>query len=160
MGRVLRANELVRPANIVYDDTPIQAYMEAIHQRLREEGQVAFSDMFKAGMHKSAMIGVFLAVLELVRHHCVHAEQDAMHGEIYLKQGESVCRRLGIAGCRRLPGCGQATVMYRGNSSPSRAPSSGLRPPSPRRGEGDARRDPADPLLPPGEGARRADEGG
>ncbi len=88
MGRVLRANELTRPANIVYDETPIQVYMQNIHRRLLEDGQVAFSDMFQAGMHKSAMIGVFLAVLELVRHHCVQAEQEAPHGEIYLKPGE------------------------------------------------------------------------
>jgi segregation and condensation protein A len=88
LGRVLRANELTRPASIIYDDTPIHVYMQTIHVRLREDGQVAFSDMFQAGMHKSAMIGVFLAVLELVRHHCVHAEQDALHGEIYLMPGE------------------------------------------------------------------------
>jgi segregation and condensation protein A len=88
LGRVLRANELARPANIVYDETPIHVYMQSIHVRLREDGQVAFSDMFRAGMHKSAMIGVFLAVLELVRHHCVHAEQDALHGEIFLKPGD------------------------------------------------------------------------
>lgn len=87
MGRVIRANELAQPTNIVYDDTPIQVYMQRIHVRLREDGQVAFSDMFQAGMHKSAMIGVFLAVLELVRHHCVYAEQDGVHGEIYLMPG-------------------------------------------------------------------------
>jgi segregation and condensation protein A len=88
LGRVLRANELTRPTSIVYDETPIQIHMENIHRRLIEEGQVAFSDMFQSGMHKSAMIGVFLALLELVRHHCVQAEQDAMHGEIYLKPGD------------------------------------------------------------------------
>ena len=49
-----------QPANIVYDETPIRVYMESIHQRLCEDGQVAFSDMFQAGMHKSAMIGIFL----------------------------------------------------------------------------------------------------
>ncbi len=87
MGRVIRANELAQPTNIVYDDTPIQAYMQRIHERLRQDGQVAFSDMFQPSMHKSAVIGVFLAVLELVRHHCVYAEQDAAHGEIYLKPG-------------------------------------------------------------------------
>jgi segregation and condensation protein A len=88
MGRVLRASELARPASIVYDETPIQVYMQVIHARLRQDGQVAFSDMFEPGMHKSAMIGVFLALLELVRHHCVHAEQDALHGEIYLVPGQ------------------------------------------------------------------------
>ncbi len=70
--------------------------MEVIHQRLRSEGQVAFSDMFQPGMHKSAMIGVFLAVLELVRHHCVHAEQDAIHGEIYLKQGDHFAAEIDV----------------------------------------------------------------
>jgi segregation and condensation protein A len=87
MGRIIRASEMAQPTNIVYDDTPIHVYMQRIHERLREDGQVAFSDMFQSGMHKSAMIGVFLAVLELVRHHCVYAEQDGVHGEIYLMPG-------------------------------------------------------------------------
>jgi segregation and condensation protein A len=97
LGRVMRANELSQPANIVYDDTPIQVYMERIHQRLCEDGQVAFSDMFQPGMHKSAMIGVFLAVLELVRHHCVGAEQDELHSEIFLLPGPDFSPELEIS---------------------------------------------------------------
>ena len=97
MGRVLRANELSRPASIVYDDTPIQTHMKRIHERLCEDGQVAFTDMFQASMHKSAMIGVFLAVLELVRHHCVYAEQESPHGEIYLMPGESFANDLELS---------------------------------------------------------------
>ena len=84
LGRVIRASEVSQPANIVYDETPIQVYMQQIHEKLRADGQIAFSDMFQAGMHKSALIGVFLAVLELVRHHQIRAEQDGLHGEIYL----------------------------------------------------------------------------
>ena len=87
MGRVIRTSEMARPTNIVYDDTPIQVYMQRIHERLRSDGQVAFTDMFESCMHKSAMIGVFLAVLELVRHHCVIAEQESAHGEIFLRPG-------------------------------------------------------------------------
>ena len=49
-----------------------------------------FSEMFRAGMHKSAMIGVFLAVLELVRHHRVLAEQNEPHGEIWIRPGENL----------------------------------------------------------------------
>jgi len=89
LGRVIKAHEIAQPKAIVYDDTPIQVYMENIHERIKEDGQVAFSDMFQVGMHKSALIGVFLAVLELVRHHQVHAEQGSDHGEIYLLAGES-----------------------------------------------------------------------
>ena len=38
-------------------------------------------------MHKSALIGVFLAILELVRHHNVEAEQDEGAGEIWVTPG-------------------------------------------------------------------------
>src|SRR5262245_48323546 len=67
MGRILRDSQAVSPATIVYDETPIQVYMQRIHGRLVEAGRMAFSDMFQPGMHKSAIVGVFLAVLELAR---------------------------------------------------------------------------------------------
>ncbi len=98
LGRVIRASEVTQPANIVYDDTPIQVYMQQIHQKLRADGQIAFSDMFQVGMHKSALIGVFLAVLELVRHHEIRAEQDGLHGEIYLLGGENLSDDLDVSG--------------------------------------------------------------
>jgi segregation and condensation protein A len=88
-GRVIRDNRTVRPSNIVYDDTPIHVYMRRIHDRLAQEGRASFSDMFAAGMHKSAMIGVFLAILELVRHHSVRTEQHEPHGEIWVLPGEN-----------------------------------------------------------------------
>lgn len=87
MGRVLRANERVQPANIVYDDTPIHIHMQNIHRRLCDDGQVAFTDMFRPNMNKATLIGIFLAVLELVRHHCVWVEQEEVGSEIYLKPG-------------------------------------------------------------------------
>ena len=93
MGRILRDTQQLQPANIVYDETPIHIYMQDIHDRLSEEGRVAFSDLFTAGMHKSALIGIFLAILELIRHHNMQAEQDPAHGEIWLQvSGESLGR--------------------------------------------------------------------
>ena len=35
-------------------------------------------------MHKSTLVGIFLAVLELVRHHHVRVEQNALFGEIWI----------------------------------------------------------------------------
>jgi len=87
-GRVLRDN-LPRPEeSIVYDETPIQVYMLRIHQRLVAEGSLMFSTLFEPGMHKSAMVGIFLAVLELARHHNVRTRQTELHGEIEIGQGE------------------------------------------------------------------------
>lgn len=83
-GRIIRETEAAKPSNIVYDDTPIHVYMARIHARLVEQGQLAFSSLFEPGMHKSTMIGIFLAVLELVRHHHVHVEQNQVFGEIWL----------------------------------------------------------------------------
>jgi segregation and condensation protein A len=84
MGRILRESQAVRPATIVYDETPIHSYMRRIHHQLTASQRVAFSEMFEPGMHKSAIVGVFLAVLELVRHYGVRAEQNDLHGEIWI----------------------------------------------------------------------------
>ena len=88
-GRILRDHEVTKPANIVYDETPINVYMERIHRKLAAEKRAALSEMLEAGMHKSAVIGVFLAVLELTRHHSVRTEQDDFHGELWVVPGES-----------------------------------------------------------------------
>lgn len=89
-GRIMRDQQAVQPSNIVYDDTPIHVYMARISKRLLEQQRVAFSEMFIPGMHKSAMIGVFLAILELVRHHRANTEQLEMHGEIWIIPGENL----------------------------------------------------------------------
>jgi segregation and condensation protein A len=88
-GRIVRESTVTRGTNIIYDDTPIQVYMQQIHRRIVQHDRTSFSEMFTPGMHKSAMIGVFLAILELVRHHNVYAEQNEPHGEIWILPGEA-----------------------------------------------------------------------
>ena len=83
-GRIIRDTEAAKPSNIVYDDTPIHVYMSRIHARLLEQGRLSFSDLFDPSMHRSTMVGIFLAVLELVRHHHVRVEQNQLFGEIWV----------------------------------------------------------------------------
>ena len=83
-GRIVRESVASRPSNIVYDDTPIRVHMARIHARLIERGRLAISELFDAQAHKSVLVGMFLAVLELVRHHRVRAEQNSLFGEIWL----------------------------------------------------------------------------
>jgi len=83
-GRIMRDTELAKPSNIVYDETPIRVYMDRIHTKLQEQGHLAFGELFDPTMHKSSLIGVFLAVLELVRHARVRLEQNELFGEIWL----------------------------------------------------------------------------
>jgi segregation and condensation protein A len=87
-SRILRENQAQRPSNIVYDDTPIHVYMEMILDSINAKGRVAFSQLFRPGMHKSSMIGVFLATLELVRHYNVVFQQNSLFGEIWLIRGD------------------------------------------------------------------------
>jgi segregation and condensation protein A len=83
-GRIIRESELSKPSNIVYDDTPIHVYMARVHARLQQSGQLALSALFAPGMHKSTLVGIFLAVLELVRHRHVRVNQNELFGEIWL----------------------------------------------------------------------------
>lgn len=83
-ARILRERDLIKPSNIVYDETPIHVYMTRIRSKLEESGQVAFSTLFAGAVHRSTMVGTFLAVLELVRHHQVRVDQNALFGEIWV----------------------------------------------------------------------------
>ncbi len=93
-GRIIREKLVVRAESIAYDETPIHVHMQRIHHQLTADGRAAFSEMFAAGMHKSTMIGVFLAILELVRHHSVRAEQAENYGEIWILPGEKFDARV------------------------------------------------------------------
>lgn len=83
-GQVIRDTEAAKPSNIVYDETPIRVHMSRIHAQLLKDGQLAFSDLFSPAMHRSSLVGIFLAVLELVGHHHVRLEQNALFGEIWV----------------------------------------------------------------------------
>jgi len=84
LGRVLRQQERARPSSIVYDDTPIHVYLARIQALLHERGALAFTQLVSAERNKSAIIGMFFAVLELVRHHGVRVEQNEPCGEIWI----------------------------------------------------------------------------
>ena len=83
-GRMIRENAPQPYEHIVYDDTPISTHMKRIHYRLKREERISFRSLFEPGQHKTTLIGIFLAMLELVRHGyaCVH--QESLFGEIEL----------------------------------------------------------------------------
>lgn len=83
-GRIVRENSPAARHEVVYDDTPISTHMKRIHQRLRHEERVAFRQLFTPGQHKTTLIGIFMASLELVRHEFAEIYQDYNFGEIEL----------------------------------------------------------------------------
>ncbi len=88
-GRVLKAKHAVAgPESIRYDDTPIHVYMQRIDGRLRRDGKMPFTAFFESAVHRSKLVGMFLAVLELVRHQHARAAQPALFSEIWLEPGD------------------------------------------------------------------------
>ena len=85
LGRILKRQEIETESTIRYDETPIQTYVEAIGARVRSEQRVDFTSLFDGETIRSKIVGMFLAVLELVRHHGYRAEQQDEFGEIVLR---------------------------------------------------------------------------
>ncbi len=70
---------------VVYDDTPIALHAADVLDSLeRAGGRQGFEDIF-SGRSKSQLIGLFLALLELIRQRRVRATQDAPFGPIRIE---------------------------------------------------------------------------
>lgn len=82
LGRVLKKNDVPAEGRIRYDDTPIEVYIEQIGARVRAEGEVLFTQLFDQETMRSRIVGMFLAILELIRHHGYRAIQEGLYGEI------------------------------------------------------------------------------
>ncbi len=85
MSRVLAKREKRRPRQIVHDDTPIETHIGRIEALLAGQGRAAFTELFDAGMPRSRVVGIFLAVLELVRRGRVVTRQERLFDEIWLE---------------------------------------------------------------------------
>jgi segregation and condensation protein A len=66
----------------IKDDTPIDLYQIEILHRLQTEGTMSFERIFEGRTSRIVMIGLFLAILELIREKLVGAEQQG--SSIYL----------------------------------------------------------------------------
>ena len=56
--------------------------MKRIYYRLKNEGKLTFQTLFTQDQHRSTILGLFLAVLELVRHEYASVNQKELFGEI------------------------------------------------------------------------------
>jgi segregation and condensation protein A len=89
LSRVLKRRKKAPPTKIRYDDTPIGVHMERLEARLQREQRLLFTDLFEVGMHRSHLAGLFLALLELIRHSRARVFQAELFGEIWVEAPES-----------------------------------------------------------------------
>lgn len=81
---VCKAIGTVGDISHIQDDTPIDLYQIEILHRLQTEGPMTFERIFESKTGRVVMIGLFLALLELIREKLIWAEQPA-HSAIYLR---------------------------------------------------------------------------
>jgi len=86
-GRIMRESSGPPQTEVIYDDTPIHVYMQRIHSKLAATERLTLLDLVDAGVHKSALIGWFLATLELTRHHGAAIEENDSGDIVIVKTG-------------------------------------------------------------------------
>jgi segregation and condensation protein A len=69
---------------VIHDDTPIDVYEADILDRAQHEQPLTFASVFAGRTSRSEMVGLFLAMLELIRLKLVRVEQEQVLGPIYI----------------------------------------------------------------------------
>jgi len=82
---IMKATSGLPPMNHIKDDTPIDLYQIEILHRLQSEGPMSFERVFEAKRNRLVMVGLFLALLELIRDNLIWAEQAQSTGDIFLR---------------------------------------------------------------------------
>ena len=88
-GKILREKTTVFKHAMKREDTPLSVHLKRVYQRVRHEGSVRFSQLFDNAKHKSELIGIFLAILELTRHGYLRVEQEIAFGDITISYREN-----------------------------------------------------------------------
>jgi segregation and condensation protein A len=69
----------------IRDDTPIDLYQIEVLHRLQAEGPLTFERIFEARPNRLVLVGLFLAMLELIRNKLIWAEQAENSSQIYVR---------------------------------------------------------------------------
>lgn len=73
---ICKATGNVPDISHIKDDTPIDLYQIEILHRLQNEGPLTFERLFESRANRVVMVGLFLALLELIRGKLIWAEQS------------------------------------------------------------------------------------
>ncbi len=84
-GRILDSIGHKPQVEVMYDDTPISLHEEDIADRLRRDGAMTLGQIFEGRASRGELVGLFLAMLELVRQRRVRVIQDRDADEIRLE---------------------------------------------------------------------------
>lgn len=83
-GRLLRETSALQPRQIVVDETPIHVLMEEILNRLRQTPRLSLRQLFTPPHTRGRLVGLFLAILELIKGRAIAVEQPEPFGDLFL----------------------------------------------------------------------------
>lgn len=83
-GRILSETASLEPSRIISDDTPQAVYVEQLRQTLAENGRLCFRDALTPPYFRARLVGLFLALLEMIRAGEARLEQGGLFDEIWL----------------------------------------------------------------------------
>jgi segregation and condensation protein A len=83
-GRLMRETLALQPQQIVVDETPIQVYQARILEMLEQEPRLPFENLFTPPRNRGRLVGLFLAMLELMKTRRIIAQQDEVFGDIWI----------------------------------------------------------------------------
>jgi segregation and condensation protein A len=86
-----------RGHEVIHDDTPIDVYEADILDRAQRERPLTFESVFLGRSNKSEIVGLFFALLELIRQKLVRIEQEKTFGPIYIFALTEVPAELAVA---------------------------------------------------------------
>jgi segregation and condensation protein A len=78
---------------VTYDDTPIDLHAADIEDRLKREGKLTLRGLIIGRTSRSEMIGVFLALLELIREKKILVHQSEALGDVEIEPASEEHRR-------------------------------------------------------------------
>lgn len=84
LARIVRMPDVEKETSIRMDETPMSVHQERIRSRIAADGEVAFSAFFDGEKMQSRIVGIFQAILELIRHEGYRAKQPVLYGDIWV----------------------------------------------------------------------------
>jgi segregation and condensation protein A len=84
-GRLMRETLTQQPQTIIVDHTPLHVHMDYIVARLSQEGALSFKALFVPPYTRSRLVGLFLAILELMKMRRIVAHQEEMFADILVR---------------------------------------------------------------------------
>ena len=75
----------IKETHIIYDDTPVELHEADIIDRLGRDGSMSFEQIFAGRTSRSEIVGLFLALLELIRQRMILARQRGNFDDIRIE---------------------------------------------------------------------------